>query len=136
MKYMVVVNKKFIVSVEAISAGGAEHVILDRFSGIRGAQAFTAEELKTDTFAYYFAHCETISLNELEKLSDAYEAEYHKLSVALDKRDEIEAQIAELKLKMAELKNKLEIAQEDIRCCHDTIAIAEIDLGAKERAIA
>ena len=54
MKYMVVVNQKYIVTVEANSACSAEHKILDNMDGVQGAQAFTGKELSTDTFQWYF----------------------------------------------------------------------------------
>ena len=51
MKFMVEVNAKYLVSVEADSALGAEHYILDTFRGTWGANAFDREALATDTFA-------------------------------------------------------------------------------------
>ena len=73
MKYIVEVNAKYLVSVEAQSAGGAEHVVLDYQgynSGIWGALAFDNKTVKTDTFVGAMMHCETISLNDLFDMVD------------------------------------------------------------------
>lgn len=72
MKYLVVVNKKFIVSVESTSNGGAEHVVLDRFEGVYGAQAFCGSGLRTDTFTRFLAECDTISMDELAEMMDKH----------------------------------------------------------------
>ena len=53
MKYLVIVNRgRYIVTVDALSAGGAEHKVLDPFEGVREAQAFTLEEAGGDTFRW------------------------------------------------------------------------------------
>ena len=73
MKYIVEVNAKYLVNVEAPSALGAEHTVLDYKgynSGIWGALAFDTKELKTDTFAGAVMSCETISLGELFAMTD------------------------------------------------------------------
>lgn len=67
MKYIVEVNAKYLVSVEAETALQAEHKILE-YNGIWGALAFDRQALKTDTFAGAVQGCEMISLTDLISL--------------------------------------------------------------------
>lgn len=71
MKYIVEVNAKYLVSVEAESALSAEHAVLD-LDGIWGALAFDREAMKTDTFAGAVQGCEMVSMKELETMSEEY----------------------------------------------------------------
>ena len=108
MKYMVLVNRKFMVAVENEgSALSAEHYILDNFQGIIGAQAFDRAALKTDYFADVLQDAESISLDELKKMSDRYEEAYVELSNRMDDErkvvDEIERLKALIEQKEAEL---------------------------------
>lgn len=44
-KFLVVINRKYILTVESTSLGGAEHVILDQFhTAIQGVQAYNLTE--------------------------------------------------------------------------------------------
>lgn len=94
MKYMVLVNRKFMIAVEHDgSNGGAEHQIIDNYNGIQGAQAFDKDEMHTDYFSDIVQSCETISLKELKALSDRYEQCYHELAVAKDRVSDINLDI-------------------------------------------
>lgn len=64
MKYIVEVNAKWLVSVEADSALNAEHKLLD-YNGVWGALAFDNKMIKTDTFLGAVQGCEMVSMNEL-----------------------------------------------------------------------
>ena len=79
-KYIVIVNRKYLVSVEANSHGGAEHRCLDLHYGIQTAQAFSREDLRTECFRDMAIDCETISFAELATKSEAFkkEIEYEK----------------------------------------------------------
>lgn len=117
-KYLVVVNQKYIVKVEAESAGGAEHVVLDNFDGIQYAQAFTAKELTTSTFEYYFDTCSTISLDELKRISDDYVAAWKEVAAATE----------ELRKRQAELeatRKALDLAEANVRTCEWNLKQAE-----------
>ena len=100
MKFMVEVNAKYLVSVEADSALGAEHYILDTFRGTWGANAFDREALATDTFAGAVAFDEVIGLKELKELNDTAIAsqaavkEAEKAAKAMKVRELINAQTA------------------------------------------
>ena len=62
MKFMVMVNNKFMVSVEATSNVAAEHKILnDIYHGMQSALAFDEESMKTDHFRGCLLACQTIS---------------------------------------------------------------------------
>ena len=78
--YVVMVNDKYMMRVQAESKCGAEHVLLDRFSEeinkyhvITGAQAFDSDDLKTTWFFRdYFSRCDLISMRWLEELVEDY----------------------------------------------------------------
>ena len=65
MKHFVMVNGKFMVSLEAESCSMAEHLILDRIPGTQSALAFDAESMLTETFRGCLLSCEMISCHSL-----------------------------------------------------------------------
>ena len=65
MKHFVMVNGKFMVSLEAETCSMAEHLILDRIPGTQSALAFDAETMKTDYFRNCLLSCEMISHHSL-----------------------------------------------------------------------
>ena len=67
MKYIVEVNAKYLVSVEASSCLNAEHMLLN-YNGVWGALAFDQRATKTDTFLGAVQGCEMISIKELEQM--------------------------------------------------------------------
>ena len=114
MKYMVMVNGKYMTQVETDrSACGAEHIILDDIRyGITSAQAFDQKAMKTEHFFACFQSCEMISLDELKRMSDAAKAELDKqIEKAQSEYDEITAQIEELQKKQREAKWHLNIVK-------------------------
>ena len=117
-KYMVVVNKKYIVRVESTSNGGAEHVILDNFVGIKYAQAFDAKELATDTFAYFLDTCSTISLDELKQLSDDFAKARESVEAA---RETLRENVR----KMEDAKRAYELAKENVQICEWNVKQAQ-----------
>lgn len=107
MKYMILINRKFMVAVDHDgSNGGAEHKILDNYQGIQGAQAFNRDEMGTAYFSDVVQDCVTISLQELQRMSDEYTGAYLELSKARDEVAGIDMQIAELKERISELSNE------------------------------
>lgn len=115
MKYMVLVNRKFMVAVEKDgSNAAAEHVILDNFDGIQGAQAFDRAEMKSNYFADVFQDSETISLNELRAKSDRYNEAFKEWARKRDEVDEIQNEIKRLQDEIDRLlseKNKAKFAE-------------------------
>lgn len=65
MKHFVMVNGKFMVSLEAESCSMAEHLILDNIPGTQSALAFDAESMLTETFRGCLLSCEMISHHSL-----------------------------------------------------------------------
>lgn len=105
MRYMVEVNAKYMVSVEADSQLQAEHKILNEHDGCWGALAFDAKMMKTDTFAGAAMTCETISLRELQSMA----TDLTEKSIAYgDANEEVKAQEAEIE----ELERRLKEAEE------------------------
>lgn len=72
-KYLVIVNQKYLVNVEANSHGGAEHRVLDLVYGITGAQAFSKKDMSTEFFRDYAINCETVSFNWLVEQSKYFQ---------------------------------------------------------------
>lgn len=122
MKYLVVVNQKYIVSVESTSAGGAEHVVLDSMGGIEGAQAFGPEDIKTDLFGHYLLTCETTSLDQLAKTAEAYDMAWQGYNLSLDK-------VAELTKHISALTGELAYAKSNVRCAQDEVILAMRNMG-------
>lgn len=128
MKYMVVVNRKYIVAVEANSACSAEHKILDTMDGVQGAQAFTGKELSTDTFQWYFENGLTVSYDEIVKIF----AKYTEACTELGKRIEEEA---DKKLEVERLKEQLRKAEEDLNRSNWNTKQAKLNLIEVKREI-
>lgn len=114
MKYMVLVNRKFMVAVEHDgSNGGAEHQILDNYNGIQDAQAFDQKEMHTTYFSCIVQSCETISLKELKDMSDRYDQCYHELAVAADRVSNVDMVIERLKKQLEDLEHDRSILRKD-----------------------
>ena len=103
MKYIVEVNAKWLVRVEAESALQAEHKVLD-YNGIWGALAFDRDMMKTDTFAGAVQGCEMVSMTELiTMVNDAMDKKALAVKAKVA-RDENTAAIEEMEKRLAELK--------------------------------
>ena len=114
MKYMMVVNQKYMISLEHDgSCGGAEHQILDNFQGIEGCQAFDEKGMKTDTFMTYLTTCKTISLDELKTLSDEYENRWKETAKSRDEMKRLEAEVEDLRNQLDVANYKLKIAKDN-----------------------
>ena len=112
MKYMVLVNQKYMVAVETEgSNAAAEHMILDNFDGIQGAQAFDKAAMRTSYFFDILQSAETISLKELGVLSDNYKAAYKRLAEKADYVRRYQDEIADLKEKLASAESMLKAAE-------------------------
>ena len=102
MKYIVEVNAKYLVSIEAESLCNAEHKLLD-YNGVWGAMAYDRAMMKTDTFAGAVQGCEMVSMSELETMAD------NLMATKLEATRKTEAAIDAAK-KVEELKAALEAA--------------------------
>ena len=125
MKYIVMVNQKYLVTVEAETACGAEHKILDNvFYGIETCQAFTLKELGTDFFRGCAESCETISFSELFDKAVRYKE-------AADAIARAEENIACYKKQIEDLQKDIMFAEREIGNCADTLK----DLQQKQATI-
>lgn len=103
MKYLVIVNRgRYIVTVDALSAGGAEHKVLDPFEGVREAQAFTLEEAGGDTFRWLARDAETVSLQELGNISRTRASLWDAASDASQEHADAWERIEALRAQLAE----------------------------------
>lgn len=122
MKYVVIVNQKYLVSVEANTHGGAEHKILDNvYYGVETCQAFKIEEMATDTFKALAENCETISYDEMVKRSEVYKATLNEIK---EDNEMIEKYTEQLN----GLYKKIELAKDNMRICLHNVEIAELEL--------
>lgn len=128
MKYMVVVNQKYIVMVEVNSACSAEHKILDTMDGVQGAQAFTGKELYTDTFQWYFENGMTVSYDELASVFSKYSAACKELGKRIEEE-------ADKKLQISSLKDQLRKAEEELSICRWNTTQAKLNLNEVKREI-
>lgn len=104
-KYIVIVNQKYLVTVESTSRGGAEHRCLDLVYGIESAQAFNRDDLRTEFFRDNALLCETISFAELVSKSNAYESAIKYESEVRENLEKTRNEMAELLRKLEQLKN-------------------------------
>ena len=105
MKYIVEVNAKYLVSIEAESCLNAEHKLLE-YDGIWGALAFDRDTMKTDTFAGAVQGCEMISMDELITIvNEAIAAKEIALKAAAEAKKATD--------KVAELEAMLKAAKEE-----------------------
>lgn len=109
--FMVVVNQKYIVKVEAETDGGAEHKVLDNYTGVLYAQAFNKNELNTDTFKHFFETCEPISLRELGQIAKDYSEAWDAVREAMETVNEQERKVRDLENELKMAKSNLEIAR-------------------------
>ena len=65
MKHFVMVNGKFMTTVDADSCAAAEHMILDNIPGTQSALAFDADSMTTETFRGCLLSCEMVSQVDL-----------------------------------------------------------------------
>lgn len=113
MKYIVEVNAKYLVSLEASSCLDAEHKLLD-YNGVWGALAFDQKMTKTDTFLGAVQGCEMTSLAEIQRMADelTFAAKVRRMAaeVLLEKQKEVE----ELEAALAKAKQNRDIAEADL----------------------
>lgn len=128
MKYMVVVNRKFIVTVEAGSNGGAEHRILDNMDGIQGAQAFKMDELYTETFKWYASTCETISYDELTSKCKEYSDSCKKVA---DEKDLLKKMQEELD----DMKKQVELMEQNVNIQSWNVKRAQMEVEQAKQKI-
>ena len=111
MKYLVVVNRKYIVSVEANSAGGAEHKILDGIHyGIETCQAFSPAETGTDMFKWFLETSETISMDELMERGKRYAEKLENITY-------LSADLAKKEKEIAKLAEHVETIKKELKHC-------------------
>lgn len=123
MKYIVMVNQKYLVSVEAESAGGAEHKILDNvYYGIETCQAFNMKELGTDFFRGCAESCETISYSELFNKSRYYKEISDDIEREKDKIACYTKQIEDLREDIMHAENGISTCTESLKDLHHKFA--------------
>lgn len=115
MKFMVIVNQKYLVTVEANTHGGAEHKILDNvYYGIQTCQAFSMSELSTDIFKSLAEDCETIGYSELFDKAKEHKKTIEEIKAENDKIAAYKKQIEAMEKRMAEIKSEIKISEENI----------------------
>lgn len=131
MKYIVEVNAKYLVSIEAETALRAEHAVLD-YDGVWGALAFDRDMMKTDTFRGACLGCETISMKELVAMSNEYRESYIALANAQDAMTQVNAEIADLEERLAKMKAAKANIQKDVNAADAQVEKANEAIGIRK----
>lgn len=132
MKYLVVVNQKYIVAVEAESELGAEHKILDDiYYGITGAQAFDQKSIRTDCFYWLMQDCKTVSYEELEKMSKSYKEAQETLEQREQELKEAQKRMKELQEQMTALQTEINARNFSVNQAMLHEAVVKRELGTK-----
>lgn len=131
MKFIVEVNAKYLVSIEAETQLRAEHAVLD-MDGIWGALAFDRDMMKTDTFMGAVQGCEMVSMKELEAMSAEYRGAYNALANAKDAMTQVDAEIADLEKRLAVLKATKTTVQNGLDTANALVANANETIGIRK----
>lgn len=100
--FMVMVNRKYMVNVQAESACAAEHKILDGiYVGIQTALAFSRGDMKGDYFQNCLMDCETVSFAELDMRA-------HSLASIQKHAGKVRANICAIDGEIARLRARIE----------------------------
>ena len=111
MKYIVEVNAKYLVSVEATSCLDAEHQLLD-YAGVWGALAFDQKMTKTDTFLGAVQGCEMVSMNEFARMvGDLMDAKLEAVQ-ASEMVKAVDNRIEELKKEAERIASQISLSQQ------------------------
>ena len=113
MKYIVEVNAKYLVSVEASSCLDAEHQLLE-YNGVWGALAFDQKMTKTDTFLGAVQGCEMTSLAEIQRMADELTGAMKVREMAAEILFKKQKAVEELEAALAEAKQKRDSAEADL----------------------
>lgn len=98
---------EYVLTVDAESNAGAEHIILDKgYCGIhdytvQAAQAFALSELNTDCFTTALRFCRTTTLNEITSIINS-------LNLVMKEKDTKEKRKAEIEKQIKALQKELE----------------------------
>lgn len=113
MKYIVEVNAKYLVSLEASSCLDAEHKLL-AYNGVWGALAFDQKMTKTDTFLGAVQGCEMTSISEIQRMADELTVAAKVRKMAAVVLYETQKEVEELEAALAKAKEKRGIAEADL----------------------
>ena len=115
MKYIVDVNAKWMVNVEAESALNAEHKMLD-FEGVWGANAYDRDGMMTDCFRDTVQFREFLSMEELANMT---------MAVAMPKAEmeTLKKQYAAEEARVQELEKALRDAKRGLADLRTTMAL-------------
>lgn len=130
-KYIVSVNCKYLVTVEANSMLGAEHKCLD-LKGIRYAQAFDQDGIKTDTFAGCMLTEKTVSFEELERISDEYAKNWEAAAAAKDTWADLQDEYERIEEQFRILKARRDAAQREMYSVLNTAKNYDKKIGAAD----
>lgn len=106
MKYIVDVNAKWMVNVEAESVLNAEHKMLD-LEGVWGANAYDRDGMMTDCFRDTVQFREFLSMEELANMTMAVAMPKAEIKVLKEQCSEEEKRIQELEKALADAKKEL-----------------------------
>lgn len=111
--FFVVVNRKYMVMVQAETNGGAEHKILDNISCAESSLAFDPVE-ESQHYGWAFAECQVMSFEELiQKDRRTVGERIERYNELLSTADEIQAEVKSLEEKLEAAKADWKEAKEE-----------------------
>lgn len=113
MKYIIEVNAKYLVSLEASSCLDAEHKLLS-YNGVWGALAFDQKMTKTDTFLGAVQGCKMTSIAEIQRMADELTIAEKVRRMAAKALLEAEKEVEELEKALATAKQKRNSVEGDL----------------------
>lgn len=113
MKYIVEVNAKYLVSLEANSCLDAEHKLL-AYDGVWGALAFDQKMTKTDTFLGAVQGCEMTSLAEIQRMADELAIAAKARRMAAEAMLEAQKEVERLETALAKAQQKRDSAENNL----------------------
>lgn len=141
MKYMVLVNGKWMVAVDAESVCAAEHVILDKFADsinkngtITGALAFDRDGMKTDYYFRLLENSQTISFETLEWKIGYLDGLVENIQKAKDEEDCINHEIDEIEDRINRLAESLKEKREELDLAHEYTVMQVEKMEEKRKA--
>lgn len=113
MKYIVEVNAKYLVSLEASSCLDAENKLL-AYNGVWGALAFDQKATKTDTFLGAVQGCEMTSIAEIQRMADELTVAEKVRRMTAEVLLEAQKDVEEIEAALANAKKRRDNAENDL----------------------
>ena len=82
-------------------------MVLDNFDGIESSQAFDEKAMKTDVFMWALKNCETISMYELDRITEDYRISWSRVGEAKDALNRGQHMVSDLRRQLEEAEKEI-----------------------------